>query len=160
MTARDVQLPEIGASAVSDLVDASELRALASKLRSVVDRYHNPDRLLESIGALLADRARTRITQTKTDPDGVPWAPWSAGYARTRQPRHSLLRDSDAMLKSIQHMETDDTVAIFADTIYAGVQNSGESERNIPERRFIGLGRADIAAIEDMAADWLAQGIV
>lgn len=158
MTVREAHLRRLHATAVSEHVEYSGLLRLEGFLLDVIDRFENTDRLLFQIGGLLSARSRARITRTKTDPDGKPWKPWSASYAKTRTARNSLLRDSDDMLRSIQHIETDDTTAIFATEIYAGVQNSGSTDLHLPERRFIGLGADDITAIEDMALSWLAGG--
>lgn len=83
------------------------------------------DELREGIGAVLESGARRRVSETKVDPEGIPWTEWSDRYGARRPPGKSLLLDTGGLLDSIQYEHTRDTVTVFAAVEHAGVHQDG-----------------------------------
>ena len=102
--------------------------------------------LLDDIGQQQEDAARRRLTDTKTAPDGTPWAPWSAAYAKTRKGHHSLLSDEGDLADSMDHNVVGSVgmfgfggqaVDVGSPLEYAAAHLYGVTERNLPARPFL-----------------------
>lgn len=81
--------------------------------------------LLDNIGQMVERQTRRRIMDEKTAPDGTPWAPWSASYAKTRHGGNSLLMSGNGLLNSIEFQVEGDKVRIGSALRYAAVHQEG-----------------------------------
>lgn len=105
--------------------------------------------LLERIGAMVVSSTQRRISQDKQAPDGTVWEPWSDGYAATRHSGHSLLRDTGALLESIDAEVRGDELLVGSPLKYA---------RHVQRARpFLGLSRGDEDDIAEMVDDWARE---
>lgn len=163
------------------MVVAQEIRAMASAL----DNMEEP---LMAARSIAMQDIETRF-DTKTDPDGGAWAPWSAGYA-ARPPLGSLLEATGAMRAAVTSASAFDVnvfdgggevvftgggapeywiyhqlgatrAAHSAETI-AFLTEGGKHEYTgnvLPARPFAGLSEKAEVAIIDIFDEWFA-GVV
>jgi phage virion morphogenesis protein len=126
--------------------------------------------LLESCGVLVESQTQRRIREEKTDPDGTPWAPWSAAYAKSRHPHQSLLLAEGYLLASITHdMDGDDAVLIHpgSNLKYARALQMGDHQvinvrgrpvkRNLPARRYLGLSSRNMDELGLLVKDFFSD---
>lgn len=111
----------------------------ATGLERVAGRLHALGRALgEGLLERIADEAGTQTRErfeTKREPSGRAWKPWSPAYAATRPPGASLLIDTGALRASIETAVAGERVEVRAPRVYAGhVQGP---------RPFLGVGRDD-----------------
>lgn len=137
-----------GASITVDLSGFDTLRERVARLTDA-DR----DALLDAIGTELADQTLDRLGRTKSAPDGTPWRPWSARYARTRHGNHSLLESTGSLIRSIQQLVSGGSVEVGSNLVYAATHQFGRAP--IPARPYLGLSAADREQIEAIASDFL-----
>lgn len=97
------------------------------RLLDTLGRSDHKAELLESIGAVVESQTRRRISDEKTAPDGTPWAPWSADYAKTRHGNQSLLQGAGNLLDSIENQVQRSSVRIGSPLPYSGVHQDGFS---------------------------------
>lgn len=118
------------------------------------------------VGALLESSTQERIASEKAAPDGTPWDPWSASYARTRKASQSLLVQSNDLLTATQNYTTGTTVRVGNNLVYGAIHQMGGEIENawgrgitveMPARPYLGLSPADTRAIEDLIADRLTE---
>jgi phage virion morphogenesis protein len=95
--------------------------------------------LADAIGEQQAASAKRRIMDTKRDPAGRRWKPWSERYAKTRETQHSLLMSTGALHDSITHQVVDAAqVRVGSNLVYAGVHLFGSSgKQKIPARPYL-----------------------
>ncbi|CAA0101292.1 Uncharacterised protein [Starkeya nomas] len=126
--------------------------------------------LMTDIGGLLESSTRERIEDTKTAPDGTPWAPNRAGTSTLLETgRH--LRDSVAYIASAgqvevgaaweyAHVHQDGAVIKPKDAarLHFMVGNTPVFARQvtIPARPFVGVSADDEPEIERVTLDWLS----
>lgn len=111
------------------------------------------------IGEELAGSIQDRIVEEKTSPAGVPWAPWAPAYARRRHAGQSVLRASGLLGSTIRRfVEGAKVVTVGSSLGYAGVLHRGT--HRMPARPYLGLSESDSAAIEAMAARFLANKVL
>ncbi|MEL6477624.1 MAG: phage virion morphogenesis protein [Pseudomonadota bacterium] len=136
-------------------VQDDALGQAVTRLGALGKAIHEPD-LLAIAGAVVESSTRDRF-DTKVAPDGTPWAPWSAAYAKTRKPRHSLLVSSGGLRDSIASFidTAAGEVSIGSNLVYAAVQQFGGGELDaalpaskIPARPFLGISDEDRTGIE------------
>ena len=110
--------------------------------------------LMYEVGALIEDQTKLRIADEKTSPEGEAWAPWSAGYAATRNTRnsrrHSLLVGEGDLRDSIQNFSTGHEAIVGSPLIYAAPHQFGSPKQGIPARPFLGLSADNRTSIEDL----------
>lgn len=122
--------------------------------------------LTDEIGRLLLKRHLTRFDAEK-DPDGEPWKALKPSYAARKArevgPR-KLLVTTGEMRKSIQIIRGDDTGTIFTNTgagirigirnprviVRARTHNRGYPRGKVPMRKFLGIGKLDIKAVDSL----------
>jgi len=146
---------------------------LKRKLQSVAASLVGPAVVLR-MEKILVNRTKRRFI-TKTDPRGVPWAPWKAGTEERRQRElksgravvtafgaaHSgILVLTGELANSIQVMRagqnkgfglgTGAGFRIGSTSPKARIHQMGLPSRNIPARKFLGITRRDSTAIERM----------
>ena len=90
-----------------------------------------------------------RIATEKRDPNGLPWAPWSPGYARTRGSQHSLLVDTGDLLDSFVVVSEGSEVHMGTEIEYA--------PKNDKERPFMGLSTDNKSELTAMLLAWMAE---
>ena len=155
-------------------VDAEQ--ALA-ELNGILLRLLGKQDLLDEIGLREAEKARQRILDTKTSPDGDRWVPWRPATARARLRKgnsgRGILWDEGDLLASIyavwhaDGLSTDEMsvseVAIGTDDIIGAYQQEGTYGRgvgpsgyHVPPREFLGWEPDALGVYEAMAARWLA----
>jgi phage virion morphogenesis protein len=111
------------------------------------------DRISYDVGEFLEVSARARISDTKTAPDGTPWAPWSEAYDETRNhSQHSLLVNRNDLFDSIQNYTSGDTIRVGTNLVYGAIHQFGSAgaEGGIPARPYLGLSREDEREITDL----------
>lgn len=133
-------------------VDISELDGIAAVLARIPDALPV---LIRSVGALVREQTKERITTGKRSPSGVRWPNWSDRYAKTRNPSQSLLWATNQLQGSIHELVGTDSAEVGSELIYAATHNEGDNRRNIPQREFLGLSNEDRRNIEDEISNWL-----
>ncbi len=114
-----------------------------------------PESAAQAVGLLVVQQTKHRINTEKKAPDGTAWAPWSASYAKTRGPQHSLLIDTRDMVDGIDMQFSGPDAVVSSDRPYAG--------KNQKTRPFLGLSDANAAEVEHTLATsalnaWLGRG--
>ncbi len=133
-------------------VDVRPLQRMVDRLNAGYKRTKTTQyRLALSVAEACAELAERRVRVTKTAPDGTPWHAWSASYARTRKSNHSLNVDTKELLRSFEATAT-------PSGRYARVTNSAPHAGYAQgQRPFLGMGRAERSAAEDVALAWLER---
>lgn len=117
-----------------------------------------PD-LMAEIGDVVIRQTHDRIDILHRSPEGARWSPWSPAYAKSRMGEGSLLNRSGRLYDSIKARVKVNTVEISTNVKYAKTHQYGSKKRNIPQRKFLGISKADGAEINKVAAKWL-KGLV
>lgn len=108
--------------------------------------------LADDAGALLESSARDRF-ETKTAPDGTPWAAWSEAYDETRNhDKHSLLVGENNLLESVQSYTQGSDVTVGSNLVYAAHHQLGGEEigSGMPERPYLGMSSDDVEDLRDL----------
>lgn len=110
--------------------------------------------IAHEIGELIQNQTTTRILDEKIDPDGDAWTPWSARYARTRKPHHSLLvKDGNpGLMDSIWNYTTGMEAVVGTSLIYGAIHQFGSEDGSLPARPYLGLSADNRIAIEELVA--------
>lgn len=137
---------------------------LARRIATIRDKLSLPN-LMPEIGDLLYKRTLDRFRRME-DPDGNPWLALAPSTLRRKaaegfgdQPslvRKGYLRDSIQLIRgsiaSATFINTGAGIRIgITDpgvALYGKVQNKGS--RHVPARRFLGIGRLDIKAVDSL----------
>lgn len=94
--------------------------------------------------------AKTRITMSKTDPDGRPWAPWSLSTLRQRTRERNLARGllyrTGRLLNSFKFRIDRNKIIIQSTAPYSGYLQRGRL--NMRPRQILGFGRPSIERIK------------
>ena len=97
---------------------------------------------LEKIGQQQVIATQERIRNSKTGPDGKPWAPWSMATLKQRirqgNVNRGLLYRTGALLTSIKYSVKNAVLTIYTDTTYGKYLQFGTPK--MPARPFIGWG--------------------
>jgi phage virion morphogenesis protein len=124
---------------------------------------------LKGLGTLAESSAKARIVSGGPGPSGDIWAPWSARYQATRKQGfkggkktgHSLLRDTSALLASLQfEVVSDDLVQTGSNEEYAGVHQFGSSKASgrgagIPARTYLGFSESELVEAQSVISGWV-----
>jgi len=112
------------------------------------------------IAGLLKSQTQRRLRETKTAPDGTPWAEWSEDYAATRGPQHSLLQGEGDLDDDLMTYADARSSTLGSPLIYAAIQQFGGEEVgiDIPAREYLGLSDDNAREIEQAVEDWLQEG--
>lgn len=121
--------------------------------------------MVEEIGALLLRRTKERF-EAETDPDGNRWEPLKNQTLARRQrggfdgkmlQRTQALKNAIALIKGgagSTFVNTGAAVRIGIQdpriAAYARVQQQGLPSKHIPARRFLGIGRLDVKAVDSL----------
>ncbi|MCH9780610.1 MAG: phage virion morphogenesis protein [Alphaproteobacteria bacterium] len=128
------------------------ITALAAQASHTAEVANDP-RLIEEIAAVFESEARDRIGSTKQDPRGKAWQPWTQRTADKRHSGQSLLLATGHLLDSITAQVRGKTVTVGSTRAYAAVHQFGHG--NVPARPFVGLGRPEQTAIDDIIASFV-----
>lgn len=138
-----------------------------SRRISTIRRNLNLPALTEAVGALLHKRFLDRFDREVT-PDGQPWLPLAESTLRRKRAlgygdAKKLVRTTD-MRSAIQIIVGRADGGVFANTgaglrigisdpeiaKYAKVHNNGSGGGRTPQRRFLGIGRLDVKAVDSL----------
>lgn len=159
-------------------MDITGYEATLSVLGAAIAKTDNARGLFDAIGMALVSSTQNRF-ETETDPTGNPW-PESL---RKTMFGGRTLTDTAALVQSITHEATDNSVAVGTNLIYAAIHQMGgtikakepissftkgglrfkgpggawvrKNEVTIPQRAFLGLDADDENEIRAICADWL-----
>ncbi|MBO6789518.1 MAG: phage virion morphogenesis protein [Dinoroseobacter sp.] len=131
--------------------------------------------LMDNIGALLEQSARTRIESTNVGPDGSPW-PQSM---RAVEDGGRTLFESGRLAASLTHEADRREARIGSNLIYAGVHQSGATitptsgralqfqlpngefvtvgKVTIPARPYLGISEEDELEIGELVSDFVSE---
>lgn len=111
-------------------------------------------KFLNTIARQQQEEVRRRIRTTKVDPDGVPWAPWSAATLKARTRRGTvatgLLYETGKLWRSIRSFVVNTSIRITADVPYARYLQQGTLR--MPARPFLGWSEQTIRKIKSFIA--------
>jgi phage virion morphogenesis protein len=145
-------------------LDDREFQQALSRLAGLMT---NPTPLLRAIGAGLVATTDARFS-SGTDPWGRSWTPLNPAYAAAKR-NSQILVESTALVRSVNFQTEGREVAVGSPLIYAGVHQTGATIKPvrakalafklggqfvrarsvfIPARPYLGMGPADIAAVE------------
>lgn len=117
------------------VIGMHELERLRKKFADVGDLLTTDTELASAIGQQQVDSARNRIRYTKRSPSGKRWASWSKSYAKTREPRHSLLVGEGLMADSLTFdVPSPLEVRVGSPLPYFGAHLYGVPARKLPAR--------------------------
>ena len=129
---------------------ARRLRQFAGQMPGVVGRKG-----LRLVAKIQKGAIRNRLLTTKRDSSGSPWAPWSDAYAETRTPpRHSLLRDTYAMTKTLKTQARAGGIDLGSPEPYARFHQEGDG---VPERDFLGVSSDDVPEMQSALDDFAME---
>ena len=133
--------------------DRPDLGRLAASIREGIPE------LLEGLAGEVESQTRRRISETATDPDGIPWPEWADSTKRRRHAGQSLLQMQGDLLDSIQSTVDGEDVLVGSNLKYAATQQFGSDDdgRNIPARAYLGIGAGDVSELEAVIDDWLGS---
>jgi phage virion morphogenesis protein len=116
-----------------------------------------PQKVLEQMGKEAVTSAQNRIRNTKTSPDGQPWAPWSMATQRANRGKGgSLLFRTGALLNSIQYRVSDKTLTVYSNSGYGKYHQFGTPK--MPARPFLGWNQQDINKVRDILRNTINAG--
>ena len=111
-----------------------------------------PELVLQQVAAEEVKATQNRIRNSKTDPDGQPWAPWSMATIRANKNKGgSLLFRTGALHDSIQFRISEKTLTIYSNVGYAKYLQFGTPK--MPARPFLGWSRENINRIKKILQD-------
>lgn len=137
-------------------VDASSLGATALRLNRLAARLDDLREPLDAIGGILESSAIRRIAEKKTAPDGSPWQALKPETVRQKRSARILVRYGN-LLATITRQTTGNSVTVGSPMLYAPFLQQGT--RHMAARPFLGISSADHRDINELLADWLAQGL-
>jgi len=144
-------------------VNVSEMEKLARRLNDFMLTGGDKGRLLNSLGMVVEEQTKDRVEFTKLNPEGRKWDPWKEStlrYLRRKFPKATLLNrsSSEGLLNSIEHqVKGSDSVIIGSSKEYAGFHQEGT--RKMAARKFLGIGVADIAELQDAVAQFMMRHV-
>ena len=111
-----------------------------------------PDAVIKKVAVEEVAATQERIRNSKTDPEGRPWTPWSMATMRQRQKEgnagQGLLYRTGSLLNSIQYRISNKTLTIFSNVGHGKFHQFGTSKMDA--RPFLGWSRTSINRIRDL----------
>ena len=143
----------------------ADFAPLSGSLNRLSAQLGNLRPVMGGIGGILAESTAARIRESKTAPDGSPWAEWTerSRAMRTRKDgtvSGSLLLQSGmqgGLLRSITYEASKDSVVVGSGKHYAAYLQQGT--RRMVARPFLGLSAQDYRDIDELLADFLSGAI-
>lgn len=121
----------------------------------------NPKTVLSKIAERIANEAVLEHFLNEESPSGEPWPELSPAYARRKEKAKGvskMLHWSGDLKNSVRPAVRGNAAVVTAggpDVPYAITHNNGWPERNIPERRFLGVGEAELTIIRQELSRWI-----
>ena len=138
-------------------VDLSQFGEITSAIKQLSQL--DVPAMLDDIGALVAEQAKTRIREEKRSPDGEPWAPLNPDYEQRKREKSSggILVFENYLHESIQHTFFGNSVTVGSNRIYAAHHQFGGEEigSGIPARPYLGFSPENIEDIHDLVINFL-----
>lgn len=111
-----------------------------------------PEKVIQQVALEEVRATQNRIRNSKTDPNGRPWAPWSMATIKANAGKGgSLLFRSGALLNSIEYRISEKTLTIYSNVGYAKYLQFGTPK--MPARPFLGWSRESINKIKKILQD-------
>ncbi len=133
---------------------------LLDTLETIDARLSNTQPLVRAIGLVERNKVLRRITETKTDPLGNSWAPWSERTARERSEKgnawQGLLWDTGELLHSIKLVVDPDSFELGSDLQKA--KDLQEGLPNMAAREYLGWNEDDFLDYEALAIRYFEGG--
>lgn len=133
----------------------AQLRELAADLRQLAAA--ETEQLLRDVGVSLESETKARFEE-KRSPDGDPWAPWSADYARDRPRRGAILVLDGDLRDSITHQTDGDELAVGSRDVRAATHQYGDRRlawgrvmATWPARPYLDTRWEDPVSMEELA---------
>ncbi len=140
-------------------LDAEQVFA---QLGAMLARAANPAPFLTWVGETETEKARQRIDDTKTSPQGVPWDPWEPSTEKQRVRKGNaqlgLLYDEGDLFDSIHFVVDGGTVAIGSDLDYALYLQDGTEKMDA--RPFLGWSDDAMPFYEGAFIDYLGSNFL
>ena len=137
-------------------VEAADLGAAVLRLNRLAGRLGDLSEPMRAIGGILESSARYRISHTKTAPDGSPWRPLLPA-TRQRKGNGNILVDLGTLMRGLTHEAGGNSVIAGSPMMYAVFLQEGT--RHMAARPFLGISAQDARDIDELLADWLAEGL-
>lgn len=128
----------------------------AQRVLDRLSRLHTT-RLLDVLGSELESQTRRRLSEEKTGPDGISWAPWSGDYAARRPNKGGLLELSGDLIDSIAYEVGDDAVTVGSSMLYALVHQDGDEEMGIPARPYLGVSDNNLEDLGELVLHFIER---
>lgn len=143
----------------------ADFAPIAARLNRLSVQLGNLRPVMGGIGGILATSTADRIRESKTAPDGSPWAEWTKRTRAMRtddkgKVRGSLLLQSGmqgGLLRTITYEASQDSVVVGSGKHYAAYLQQGT--RRMVARPFLGLSAQDYHDIDELLADFLSGAI-
>jgi phage virion morphogenesis protein len=163
-------------AALTVSLDDKQLRRSLGRVAALAQR---PEALLKRIGMGLAATSAERF-ETQTDPWGHPWAELSPAYAAIKTRGGRILTASGMLHQSLHYVVSGRQVQVGSNLVYAAVHQFGATIKpknakalvfhlasglvhahsvSVPARPYLGLGHADIEAVQDAVAFELRRAL-
>ncbi len=146
------------------IVEQFNITDIVDFLNDVTDLSWLDKSVYEAIGEELILNAEDRF-EKEVDPDGNKWTPLSDKYAKRKEKKlggdTKILKYSGNLGNLLRYQANDFGLKFGSDRKYARTHQEGDSSRNIPQRKFIGLSDDDKESIRDTVKEafdeWVAQ---
>lgn len=118
--------------------------------KKIKDIQRNIKNVQKEIGEEEVLYAKKRVTNTKLDPDGIPWAPWRISTIRQRTRERNLQRGllyrTGRLLNSFKYKIEGNKTIIYSTAPYSGFLQKGRL--NMRPRQILGFGSDSIKRIK------------
>ena len=120
-------------------IDPKSIASLNQKVKRVQDNIY---RTKIRIGEEEVTRTKQRLVTSKTDPNGIPWQPWSVRTLRQRTRENKVARGlldrTGVLIRSIKSKVSGNFVIVYSNTLYSLWLQRGTTR--MPQRQFLGWG--------------------
>ena len=138
-------------------------RSVMDALNELLHRGQDMRPVMDAIGQRMEERVSARF-ETKTDPNGHPWAPWKPATAKSypKDGNGTLLDRHSDMLNSLNHHADANSVTVGFGVLYAGYHEFG-TRKMVRRGMLFGdpeahtLGTDDEASVLDLIHGYFAQ---
>ena len=143
------------------MITIDSVQAMA-ELDAMLMRMHETAPFLEAVGDREVLAVQHRIKDTKTDPLGNAWAPWSPFTRSERTHKGNadlgLLLDEGDLLLSIDKAVMGDSVEVGSNLDYAiDLQNGTD---HMPAREFLGWSPDSVPVYENLFIRYVETGVL
>ncbi len=143
------------------MITIDSVQAMA-ELDAMLMRMHETAPFLEAVGEREVEAVQHRIRDTKTDPLGNAWAPWSPFTRSERTHKGNadlgLLLDEGDLLLSVDKNVTIDAVEIGSNEPYSIDLQDGTPI--MPARKFLGWSPDSVPVYENLFIRYVETGVL